>query len=260
MLALLTAVFLQILSNLANDYGDAFKGTDNAGRIGPSRAVQSGAITPAQMRKGIAFTAFAAIFTGTWLIREGLSGLPLKDYIVFLFLGLASVIAALTYTLGKKPYGYSGLGDIAVFLFFGLIGVFGAYFLHRHELSWGAALMAAVIGLFSMGVLNLNNMRDIENDQRCGKITIAAKLGLARAKAYHSFLIISGLLGAAVFTALNYKSDGQLAIFLIFPIFIRDVHAVSKITDHRELDPFLKKLALSTFVFSILFGIGLVLH
>jgi 1,4-dihydroxy-2-naphthoate octaprenyltransferase len=120
--------------------------------------------------------------------------------------------------------------------------------------------MAAVIGLFSMGVLNLNNMRDIENDQRCGKITIAAKLGLARAKAYHSFLIISGLLGAAVFTALNYKSDGQLAIFLIFPIFIRDVHAVSKITDHRELDPFLKKLALSTFVFSILFGIGLVLH
>ncbi|MFZ2398147.1 MAG: 1,4-dihydroxy-2-naphthoate polyprenyltransferase [Smithella sp.] len=258
--ALLTAVFLQILSNLANDYGDAVKGTDNAGRIGPSRAVQSGAITPAQMRKGIAFTAFAAIFTGTWLIREGLSGLPLKDYIVFLFLGLASVIAALTYTLGKKPYGYSGLGDIAVFLFFGLIGVFGTYFLHRHELSWGAALMAAVIGLFSMGVLNLNNMRDIENDQRCGKITIAAKLGLARAKAYHSFLIISGLLGAAVFTALNYKSDGQLAIFLIFPIFIRDVHAVSKITDHRELDPFLKKLALSTFVFSILFGIGLVLH
>jgi 1,4-dihydroxy-2-naphthoate octaprenyltransferase len=258
--AILTAVFLQILSNLANDYGDAVKGTDNAGRIGPSRAVQSGAITPAQMRKGIAFTAFAAIFTGTWLIREGLSGLPLKDYIVFLFLGLASVIAALTYTLGKKPYGYSGLGDIAVFLFFGLIGVFGAYFLHRHELSWGAALMAAVIGLFSMGVLNLNNMRDMENDQRCGKITIAAKLGLARAKAYHSFLIISGLLGAAVFTALNYKSDGQLAIFLIFPIFIRDVHAVSKITDHRELDPFLKKLALSTFVFSILFGIGLVLH
>ena len=259
MLALLTAVFLQILSNLANDYGDAVKGTDNAGRIGPSRAVQSGAITPAQMRKGIAFTAFAAIFTGTWLIREGLSGLPLKDYIVFLFLGLASVIAALTYTLGKKPYGYSGLGDIAVFLFFGLIGVFGTYFLHRHELSWGAALMAAVIGLFSMGVLNLNNMRDMENDQRCGKITIAAKLGLARAKAYHSFLIISGLLGAAVFTALNYKSDGQLAIFLIFPIFIRDINAVSRIKDHRELDPFLKKLALSTFIFSVLFGIGLVL-
>ena len=260
MLALLTAVFLQILSNLANDYGDAFKGTDNAGRIGPSRAVQSGSITPAQMRKGIAFTAFAAIFTGTWLIREGLSGLPLIDYIAFLFLGLVSVIAALTYTLGKKPYGYSGLGDIAVFLFFGFTGVLGTYFLHRHELSWGAVLMAAVIGLFSMGVLNLNNMRDMENDRRCGKITIAVKLGLAGAKTYHSLLIISGLLGATVFTALNFKSAGQLAIFLIFPVFIRDIHAVSKIKDHRGLDIFLKKLALSTFIFSILFGIGLVLH
>lgn len=258
--ALLTAVFLQILSNLANDYGDAVKGTDNTGRIGPSRAVQSGAITPAQMKKGIAFTAFAAVFTGIWLVREGLDSLPLVDYIVFLFLGLASVIAALTYTLGKKPYGYSGFGDIAVFLFFGLIGVLGTYFLHRHELSLEAALMAAVIGLFSMGVLNLNNMRDMENDRRCGKITIAVKLGMAGAKTYHLFLIISGLLGATVFTALHFKSVGQLAIFLIFPIFIRDIHAVSKIKDHRELDPFLKKLSLSTFIFSILFGIGLVWH
>lgn len=259
-LALLTAVFLQILSNLANDYGDAVKGTDNEGRIGPLRAVQSGSITPAQMRKGIGLTVLAAVFTGMWLIGEGLSGLPLTDYIVFLLLGLASVIAALTYTLGKKPYGYSGLGDIAVFIFFGLTGVLGTYFLHRHELSWGAALLAAVIGLFGMGILNLNNMRDMENDRRCGKITAAVKLGMAGAKKYHSFLIISGLLGTTVFTVLNFQSAGQLAVFLIFPLFIRDIHAVSKITDHRALDPFLKKLALSTFFFSILFGIGLVVH
>jgi 1,4-dihydroxy-2-naphthoate octaprenyltransferase len=258
--ALLTAVFLQILSNLANDYGDAVKGTDNADRIGPPRALQSGAITPAQMRKGIAFTTLAAICTGMWLICEGLSGLPLIDYSAFILLGLISVAAALTYTLGQKPYGYSGLGDIAVFLFFGLIGVLGTYFLYRHELSWGAALMAAVIGLFSMGVLNLNNIRDMENDRCSGKITIAVKLGLAGAKTYHSFLIISGLLGAAVFTALNFKSAGQLASFLIFPIFVRDINAVSKIKDHREFDPFLKKLSLSTFIFSVLFGIGLVLH
>jgi len=258
--ALLTAVFLQILSNLANDYGDAVKGTDNAGRVGPLRAVQSGAITPAQMRKGIAFAALAAIFTGMWLIGEGLRGLSWNYYISFMFLGLASVVAALTYTLGKKPYGYSGFGDISVFLFFGQAGVLGTYFLHRHELSWGAALMAAVIGLFSMGVLNLNNMRDMENDRRCGKITTAVRLGLAGAKTYHSFLIIAGLLGATVFTALNFKSAGQLAIFLIYPVFIRDMIAVSKMTDHRELDPFLKKLALSTFIFSILFGTGLVLY
>jgi len=256
--ALLTAIFLQILSNLANDYGDAVKGTDNDGRVGPLRSVQSGAITPAQMRKGIACMTFAAILAGIWLICEGLSGLSLVDYISFMFLGLISVIAALTYTLGKNPYGYSGLGDIAVFLFFGLTGVLGTYFLHRHKLSCGAALMAVVLGLFSMGVLNLNNMRDMENDRRCGKITIAAKLGMSRAKKYHSFLIISGMLGSALFTALNFKSMGQLAIILIFPVFIRDINAVSKIKDHREFDPFLKKLSLSTFIFSILFGVGLV--
>jgi 1,4-dihydroxy-2-naphthoate polyprenyltransferase len=256
--ALLTAIFLQILSNLANDYGDAVKGTDNDGRVGPLRSVQSGAITLAQMRKGIACMTFAAILAGIWLICEGLSGLSLVDYISFMFLGLISVIAALTYTLGKNPYGYSGLGDIAVFLFFGLTGVLGTYFLHRHKLSCGAALMAVVLGLFSMGVLNLNNMRDMENDRRCGKITIAVKLGMSGAKKYHSFLIISGMLGSALFTALNFKSMGQLAIVLIFPVFIRDINAVSKIKDHRELDPFLKKLSLSTFIFSILFGVGLV--
>lgn len=256
--ALLTAIFLQILSNLANDYGDAVKGTDNDGRVGPLRSVQSGAITPAQMRKGIACMTFAAIFAGIWLICEGLSGLSLVDYISFMFLGLVSVIAALTYTMGKNPYGYSGLGDIAVFLFFGLTGVLGTYFLHRHKLSWGAALMAVVLGLFSMGVLNLNNMRDMENDKRCGKITIAVKLGMSRAKIYHSFLIVSGMLGSVFFTALNFKSIGQLAIILIFPVFIRDINAVSKIKDHREFDPFLKKLSLSTFIFSILFGVGLV--
>jgi len=257
-LALLTAVFLQILSNLANDYGDAAKGTDNAGRIGPLRAVQSGTITPVQMKKGIAFTACAAVFTGIWLVSEGLAGFPLIDDCAFAVLGLASVAAALTYTMGRNPYGYSGFGDLVVFLFFGLVGVMGTYFLHRHVLSWGAVLMASVLGLFSMGVLNLNNMRDIENDRRCGKETIAVKLGIGGAKRYHSVLIVSGLAGAAIFTILNFRSVTQLAIILIFPVFIRDLNAVSGIKEHRELDPYLKKLSLSTFIFSILFGIGLI--
>jgi 1,4-dihydroxy-2-naphthoate octaprenyltransferase len=254
----LTAVFLQILSNLANDYGDAMKGTDNAGRVGPLRAVQSGAITPAQMRKGIIATAIIGIFTGMWLICEGLRGLSWNYYISFMLLGLLSVMAALTYTLGKHPYGYSGFGDISVFLFFGQAGVLGTYFLHRHELSWGAALMASVLGLFSVGVLNLNNMRDMENDKRCGKRTFAARLGLARAKIYHSLLIVLGLLGSAAFTALNFASASQLLIFLIFPIFIFDINAILNKKYNRGLDPFLKKLSLSIFIFSILFGIGLV--
>lgn len=258
-LASLTAVFLQILSNLANDYGDAAKGTDNAGRVGPVRAVQSGAITPAQMRKGIAATAIIGAFTGMWLICAGLAGLSLIYYVSFILLGMVSVAAALTYTLGKNPYGYSGFGDASVFLFFGQAGVLGAYFLHRHELSWGAVLMATVMGLFSMGVLNLNNMRDMENDKRCGKITIAVRLGLARAKIYHSFLILTGLLGAASFTALNFTSARQLIIFLIFPVFLRDMHAILNTRENSSFDHFLKKLSLSTFIFSLLFGAGLIL-
>ena len=165
----------------------------------------------------------------------------------------------MTYTLGRNPYGYSGFGDISVFLFFGQTGVLGVYFLHRHELSWGALLMATVLGLFSMGVLNLNNMRDIENDKHCGKRTLAARLGLARAKIYHSFLIVSGLLGATAFTAFNFISARQLVFLLIFPIFICDMNAVSKTTNSPGLDPFLKKLSLSTFIFSVLFGTGLIL-
>jgi len=258
-LAALTAVFLQILSNLANDYGDAVKGTDNAGRVGPVRTVQSGAITPTQMKKGIAATAAVAVFTGMWLICAGLTGLSWLYYLCFILLGLVSVAAALMYTLGKKPYGYSGFGDVSVFLFFGQAGVLGAYFLHRHELSWGAALMATVLGLFSMGVLNLNNMRDMENDQRCGKITIAVRLGLARAKIYHSFLIVAGMLGAALFTALNFISAKQLLLFLIYPVFLGDVRAILNTRENSNFDPFLKKLSLSTFVFSILFGAGLIL-
>jgi 1,4-dihydroxy-2-naphthoate octaprenyltransferase len=258
-LAALTAVFLQILSNLANDYGDAVKGTDNAGRVGPVRAVQSGTITPALMGKGIAATAVVAVCMGMWLICAGLRGLSWLYYVSFVLLGLVSVAAALTYTLGRKPYGYSGFGDVSVFLFFGQAGVLGAYFLHRHELSWGAALMASVLGLFSMGVLNLNNMRDMENDQRCGKITIAVRLGLARAKIYHAFLIAAGLLGAAFFTVLYFISAKQLLIFLIFPVFLRDVHAILNTRENSELDSFLKKLSLTTFIFSILFGAGLIL-
>lgn len=258
-LALMTAALLQILSNLANDYGDAAKGTDSAARIGPLRAVQSGAITSARMKQGIAFTACAAILTGAWLICEGLRGLSLVNYIAFIFLGLISVIAALTYTMGKNPYGYIGLGDITVFLFFGLAGVLGTYFLHRHELSSGAVLIATVLGLFCMGVLNLNNMRDMDNDRRCGKMTIPARLGVAGAKKYHIFLIVSGLAGATIFTVLNFKSVGQLIIFLVFPVFIRDIKAVSKIKEHHEFDPFLKRLSLSILAFSVLFTAGIFL-
>jgi len=258
-LASITAIFLQILSNLANDYGDSMRGTDNINRVGPLRTVQSGKISPSQMRKGIIITIVLSLFTGIWLIVEGIRGLGSHFYIIFGILGVASIVAALKYTMGKKPYGYMGLGDISVFLFFGQAGVLGTYFLHVHRLTWGAASMAVVLGLFSMGVLNLNNMRDIENDIRCGKMTLAGRIGLARAKKYHAFLILLGLLGSVIYLAFNFTSVKQLILLLIFPKFLIDLTAIFKINENRNLDPFLKKLSISTFIFAVLFGTGLIL-
>jgi len=258
-LASITAVFLQILSNLANDYGDSVRGTDNINRVGPLRAVQSGKISTSQMRKGIIITVILSLFTGIWLIVEGIRGLGTHFYIIFGILGVASIVAALKYTMGKKPYGYMGLGDISVFLFFGQAGVLGTYFLHTHRLTLGAAAMAVVLGLFSMGVLNLNNMRDIENDISCGKMTLAGRIGLSRAKKYHAFLILLGLLGSVIYLAFNFTSVKQLILLLIFPKFIMDLTAIFKINENRNLDPFLRKLSISTFIFALLFGTGLIL-
>jgi 1,4-dihydroxy-2-naphthoate polyprenyltransferase len=258
-LASFTAIFLQILSNLANDYGDSVRGIDNDQRVGPMRTVQSGEITPSQMRIGIAISVLASFVTGIWLIAEGIRGLNASFFVVFLLLGVASIVAALKYTMGRNPYGYAGLGDISVFLFFGQTGVLGTYFLHTHHLSWGAVLMAFVLGLFSMGVLNLNNMRDIENDINCGKLTLAARIGLTKAKIYHAMLILLGLAGASVFLAFYYTSAWQLIFLLVFPKFIIDLKNIFEISENQKLDPFLKKLSISTFVFAILFGTGLIL-
>ena len=258
-LASLTAVFLQILSNLANDYGDFEQGSDNLNRIGPSRTVQSGEISPSQMKKGIAVAVILSLFTGILLIIEGIRGLSAYYYAIFGVLGIISIFAATKYTMGKKPYGYMGLGDFSVFLFFGQAGVLGTYFLHTHRLSWGAAIMAMVMGFFSMGVLNLNNMRDIKNDISCGKMTLAARIGLTRAKKYHAFLIIFGLIGSVVYIVLNFTSIKQLVLLLIFPKFIMDLTAIFKIDENRMLDPFLKKLSISTFIFALLFSTGLIL-
>jgi 1,4-dihydroxy-2-naphthoate octaprenyltransferase len=211
------------------------------------------------MRLGIAITVILSLFTGIWLIVEGIKGLGAHVYIIFGILGVTSIIAALKYTMGKSPYGYMGLGDFSVFLFFGQAGVLGTYFLNTHHLSWGAALMAMVLGFFSMGVLNLNNMRDIENDISCGKLTFAGRIGLSRAKKYHALLIVLGLIGSVIYIALNFASVKQLILLLIFPKFIIDLTAIFKINENRNLDPFLKKLSISTFIFAILFGTGLIL-
>lgn len=257
--AVITTLFLQTLSNLANDYGDTVHGVDNHGRVGPQRGIQTGEITLKQMKLAIVLSILLSLFSGIWLLVEGTKNLKTSYGFIMLLIGLAAIGAALKYTIGKKPYGYAGLGDIAVFLFFGITGVMGTYFLHTHTITVPEFLPAIAIGFFSTGVLNLNNLRDRENDRAFGKHTIVVKLGLQKAKSYHSSLIISGMMAAVAYSLINFESAWEFIYLATFPFFISSIVAVNKNKQSHLLDPELRKLALSTLAFSLLFGIGLLL-
>ncbi|HLN73429.1 MAG TPA: 1,4-dihydroxy-2-naphthoate polyprenyltransferase [Prolixibacteraceae bacterium] len=258
-LAIVTALFIQIFSNFANDYGDSQKGTDNQHRVGPRRTVQSGEITPVQMKTGMAVMIALSLAFGIWLIAEGTKGLDLRSFMLFLAFGIAALIAAYRYTAGSNPYGYAGLGDIAVFLFFGILPVVGTYFLNTHTVSVGVILPAISIGLFSTGVLNLNNMRDIENDRNSGKKTMVVRMGSVRSRGYHNSLILIGWMTALVFVAIVYHSPWELLFLITLPLFIRDLVKIKMIKEPRQLDPYLKKLSIATLLFTLLFGIGIIL-
>lgn len=255
-LALVTTLFLQILSNLANDYGDFVKGTDNEDRVGPDRTMQSGLITKHEMINAMWIIAFLCSVFGVWLIYEGTLGLDLKKAGLFAILGLTAMGAAVKYTMGKNPYGYAGLGDIFVFLFFGWLGVLGSYFLHTHSFQWNLLLPASTIGLFTTAVLNINNMRDHEPDAQSGKNTLVVRIGIEKAKTYHQSLIFGGLLLALAFVIPSSNIFHYL--FLVTtPLFIGFVKSIKSRSDFENYDPFLKKQAITTFVFSILFVIGI---
>jgi 1,4-dihydroxy-2-naphthoate octaprenyltransferase len=171
-LAVLTTILLQILSNIANDYGDFVNGKDTAERIGPKRMVQSGEISPKTMLRGILIIGVLTIITGLSLILVGTASIDITNILIFGVLGIGAITAAIKYTVGKNPYGYRGLGDIFVFLFFGLVGVIGTYFLHTQTFNWDLLLPASAMGLLSTGVLNMNNLRDYEADKNANKNTI----------------------------------------------------------------------------------------
>lgn len=257
-LALITTLLLQILSNLANDYGDGLKGTDNNQRIGPIRGMQSGQIMPGQMKIAIIIFVLLSLISGVLLIIEAF-GNNWYLGLIFLFLGISAIAAAIKYTIGKKAYGYSGFGDIFVFIFFGLIAVMGSYFLNTLSLNYSIILPAISMGLFSTAVLNLNNMRDIKNDIVSGKITLAAKMGLEKAKKYQLILVSAWMLAAVVYTLLNYTSAWNLIYLICFPLFLLQLRNIFRLNNQKLLDPYLKKLALTTLLFSLLFGIGLLL-
>lgn len=267
-LALSTTLGLQILSNFANDYGDGVKGTDNEDRIGPKRAIQSGLITPGEMRYAIFITAFLTLVSAMLLIYVSFKGKYFLYSIIFFVLGILAIASAIRYTVGKNPYGYRGLGDVFVFTFFGIVSTFGVYFMFAKQIDWLLFLPATAIGLLSVGVLNLNNMRDEESDRKSNKNTIVVKNGGAWAKKYHFFLIITAMvlmLAFALIFDFSYRDPNpnrfnfDLYFFLIayVPI-IAHLTRVAKNKEPKLLDPELKKLALSTFLLSILLSLSLI--
>ena len=255
-LALITTLFLQILSNLANDYGDFIKGTDNDERVGPDRTLQSGLITKVKMIKAMWVIALLCSIFGVWLISEGTIGLEFKKAGLFAILGLSAMGAAVKYTMGKNPYGYAGLGDIFVFLFFGWLGVLGSYFLHTHTFHWELLLPASSIGFFTTAVLNINNMRDHEGDAKSGKNTLVVRIGIEKAKNYHRALIFGGITLAFVFV-IPSSQYFHYAFAVTIPLFVRFVQSIRKRNDFENFDPFLKKQATATFIFAILFVLGI---
>ncbi|GGB66404.1 1,4-dihydroxy-2-naphthoate octaprenyltransferase [Flavobacterium suaedae] len=255
--ALITTLGLQILSNFANDYGDGVKGTDNENRIGPQRAIQSGEITVSGMKKGIILTALLTLIAAIVLIYLSFGKENFAYSVFFFVLGLAAVAAAIKYTVGASAYGYRGLGDLFVFIFFGLVSVIGCYFLYAKQIDRLVVLPAVAIGLLSVAVLNLNNMRDQVSDAMSGKNTLVVKIGPQKAKAYHFFIIILALVLMLFFAILyNFKPLQYLFLLAYIPFLIH-LKTVAKNKVPKLLDPELKKVALGTFFLSILFCIVL---
>lgn len=250
--AVITTLLLQILSNFANDYGDSIHGADSVDRVGPLRATQSGAISPKQMFNGVIVLALASLFSGIYLLYLALGSDNLRVWLMFLVFGLISIWAAYKYTAGDKPYGYAGLGDISVFIFFGLLGVVGSYYLITLDFDPYILLPAISLGCLATGVLNINNIRDIRSDKKAGKITIPVRLGLKNARIYHWALLIVAMLATVIF--MN-KMKGSLYYLISFPLIILNGIQISK---NDNPDPYLKTLALTSIFYVIVFGLSLI--
>jgi 1,4-dihydroxy-2-naphthoate octaprenyltransferase len=256
-LALTTTLFLQILSNLANDYGDNQNGADNLDRIGPERMVQSGVISAKEMKRMIVLFATMASVSGVSLLLISHLVLFSISFFVLLILGILAIWAALTYTIGNNPYGYSGWGDLSVFLFFGLLSVVGTYYLYAGEITPDVFLPAISIGALSVGVLNINNMRDHENDKAAGKNTVVVKIGVSKAKYYHMALLATALITALLYMFVNHIYYlGYLFVFILVPLTKHLLH-VFHFQNPSSFDKELKKLALITILFSLAFGTGI---
>ena len=251
-LTILTTLSLQILSNLANDYGDGVKGTDNEHRIGPERALQSGKISPKQMRNAIVFNVILSLILVISLIYSAFGSDQFVTSLVFIILGILAIVAAIKYTVGASAYGYKALGDVMVFLFFGWLSVLGTYFLYSKQIDFLMLFPASSIGLLSTGVLNLNNMRDIESDRRSEKHTLAGYFGFKMAKLYQQLLVGVAILSIVFYLFLDLNNSTYLILIAFVPLLFH-MNTVRKIKTPIEFDSQLKVLALSTVALALLF-------
>jgi len=257
LLALLTAGLLQILSNLANDYGDAVKGSDKEDRIGPLRGMQKGVITQTQMKKALIITVVLICVSGLALVAVACR--TLADFLGFLVLGLLAIIAAITYTVGTRPYGYMGLGDISVLVFFGWLSVAGTWYLQAHALAPLVFLPATACGLLATAVLNINNLRDIDSDRENGKNTLAVRLGPVLARRYHACLLIGALACLAVFNLVWLQSLWGWLFVLAAPLLIKQARFVLREMEPVAMRPMLERTVKAALLTNLLFAVGVVL-
>ena len=250
-LMLFTAISFQIISNFANDYGDGVKGTDNDNRLGPKRVLQQGLLSREILKKGIVIISLISLLLAFVLIFLAFGSNSWYYILIFIGLSFASVWAAIFYTVGNKAYGYYGFGDLFVFLFFGGVSVLGAYFIQLKTFSFPAILLSLVVGFLSVGVLNLNNMRDIDNDAFVGKRTLVVIMGAAIAKKYHLLLlIVSVSILVYVFSSVSIRFF-WIPYLAIIPLIVHFI-SVLKNSEPKFFDPELKKLSLSIFLLSLL--------
>ena len=257
-LASLTTLFLQILSNLSNDYGDAIHGADHEYRKGPKRAVQAGIISRDNMRKAIIIVTMLSLASGYELLKFSMGTTSIAFWI-FLLMGIVAIWAAVKYTAGKNPYGYAGLGDLSVVIFFGFLGVAGSYYLFTGSFKPTILLPALSIGLLATAVLNINNIRDIESDKIAGKMTIPVRVGKKNAVRYHWVLLSIALISALIFTIITYRSPYQYIFLISVPAIIYNAISVEQRKDANEIDPLLKQMAMTSLLFVLSFGLGLLI-
>lgn len=258
-LACVTTLFLQVLSNLANDYGDAVSGMDNDSRVGPQRMVQSGRISAKAMKKMMGIFVLLSLCSGLLLIWFVFGGFGGWQEVLFVCLGMGAIGASIKYTVGKNPYGYRGMGDIFVFLFFGIVGVVGTFVLHTGLWCPTVIFPAASVGLLSTAVLNLNNLRDAESDKAYGKKTMVVLLGSDIAKKYHYMLMAIAFLFLIMFATFRFDHIWQWGFIILIPLYYRNLQAVKKNESPALLDPELRRTALTTLITVLVFGVSLFL-